>query len=66
MGCPFGFIGKKKIPYPLALLKYCIILSVDFWDVRAFFLLLCFAFVGKSGESINGILEATSLGGSSN
>jgi hypothetical protein len=37
-------------------------LSGDFWDVRAFFLLLCLAFVGKSGESINGILEATSLG----
>jgi hypothetical protein len=56
----------KNVPYTLELLKHCIILSGDFWDVRAFFLLLCLAFVGKSGESINGILEVISLRGSSN
>ena len=38
MGCPFGFIGKKW-PRTLALLKHCINICMDFWDVRAFFLL---------------------------
>jgi len=59
---PFWLL--RKMPYPLELLKHCIILSGNFWNVRAFFLLLYLAFVGKkSGESINGILEATAIRG---
>ena len=52
------------MPYTLELLKHCITLSGDFWDVRAFFLLLCSAlWVDNNRESNNGILEATSLRG---
>ena len=61
MGCPFVFV--KKMPYPLALLKHCIIISGDFWDVRAFFPLLFTALVGNRRGINNGILEATSIRG---
>ena len=54
----------KKLRSPLDLLNHCIILTVDFWDVRTLFLPLCSAFwVGNSRENSNRILEATSIGG---
>ena len=58
----FGFIGKKVL-FTLEFLIHCIILSDSFWDVRAFFLLIYLALVGKSGEIINGILEAAAIRG---
>jgi hypothetical protein len=52
------------MPYPLELLKHCINLSGDFWNVCAFFLLLSSAFwVGNSCEINNVILEVTSIRG---
>jgi hypothetical protein len=54
---------QKKSPHTLALLKNCITISGDFWDVRAFFLLLYSAFADNSREINNGILEATSIRG---
>jgi len=35
MDCPFGFFIRKNRVNTLALLKPCIKLSRDFWDVRA-------------------------------
>jgi len=58
------FPSEKNVFTPLELLKHCIILTGDFWDVRAFFLPLFSAFwVGNSRGISNGILEATSIRG---
>jgi hypothetical protein len=58
MGCPFVFpvslpphcrpnyTSKKKMLHPLELLKHCIILFGDFWNVCAFFSAFMFSLLG--------------------
>ena len=62
---PFWFSHQQKNVFtPLELLNHCIILSVDFWNVRALCLLLCSAFrVGNRREIRNGILDTSSIKG---